>query len=109
MVGEPAATAATALNTAPSWAGVSPPPENQLSFRRKASWTSVTPQGDMPGDAFIIPGYVDRPSMSSRDNPASSIARSAASTVNERPVRPSFRPTTERPIPEMTASRSPIR
>ena len=47
--------------------------------------------------------------MSSRLSPASSIACSAASTVSDNPVRPSLRPTTERPIPEMTASRSPIR
>lgn len=80
------------------------PPENQFSSRPSASLMSQTPTPENPGVAANAPGQVETPSMSEGLRPASPIASRAASTVSDRGERPSLRPTSDCPIPLITAS-----
>ena len=71
----PAATAMAAAITEPPGPGRSPPPLIHVGWMRSASSMAVTPPSLMPPP--LMPGYVDRPSMSSIVSPASAIAGQA--------------------------------
>src|SRR3954451_23624130 len=52
----PAATAAQAVITEPSWPGRARPPLNQLRFRRRAPWSPTMPTPENPGGVSMFPG-----------------------------------------------------
>ena len=100
----PPATASMAAISAPPGPGRSPPPLIHVGCSRSASSTAVTPPSLMPMPT--PPGYVDRPSMSSRVRPASATAATQASTVSDSGSIINRRPICERPMPESTERRS---
>ncbi len=85
----------------PDCPGVSGEPQIQVGRTRNAFSTAVVPPSECPLAAAPPPGYVDRPSMSSRVRPASAMARMHASTVSASGSRISRRPTSDIPIPEI--------
>ena len=90
-----------AAMTEPPGPGRSPPPLIHVGWIRNASSMALTPPSLMPPP--LIPGYVDRPSMSSMVSPASAIASRLASTASASGSTISRRPKVERPMPLRTA------